>query len=245
MLLHSCCLLLLFLLPKCVLCDLSCKATESVAAAEGEETILQVNRTGITEISWILKGQHIATSKPNEPVQWKNRQFKTRLGSKPDASLIINKITREDQGTYVTDMRGLEEKDDFIQCYNVTMYRRLKEEDLTIHHHTVTYKSCDMNVSCSINGDLEIGWRDPNNNTIKAATILLYNISTSLYYTCFAENPVSQVHRVVHPWSLCMEDYKLQNIIRLVLSVCIVATGFCFLFCHVKTTSRSHSNIQL
>ncbi|OCT69250.1 SLAM family member 9 [Xenopus laevis] len=221
---------LILFLPKSVLCDLSCKATKSVAATEGEETILQVNRTGITEISWTLKGQHIATTKPNEPIEWKNRQFKTRLGSKPDASLIINKITREDQETYMADMRGLEEEDDFTQCYNVTVYKRLKYEDIEIYFTRAGETICNINVTCTGNEGSNVTWIYISNDTIEEPnhTLYIYHVTPDHSYNCSLKNPVSKVFRTINPWTLCNEGKQYKMVLLAILLPAAIVI-FCLL----------------
>ncbi|XP_031748210.1 SLAM family member 9-like isoform X2 [Xenopus tropicalis] len=236
--------LLILSLHKSVTAELACKATETVAAIEGEEAILQVNRTGITEISWIFKGRHIATTRPNQTIEWKNRQFMTRLGSKPDASLIINKTTGGDQGIYTADMRGLSEADDLIQCYNLSVYRRLKDEDISIRH-TVHVSAagdtpCHITVTCTEEGESTAKWTDSYNKLIEGSnhTIHIYNVTLDLSYNCSLANPVSKVSKTVNVWALCNEGKRnmVALITGLLVGLLVVIGCLCSVYYLTKKT---------
>lgn len=85
--------------------------------------ILQVDETEITEISWVFKSAHIATTKLDNTIDIKNRNYKSKLYTENNGSLGIAKINMDDNGTYVASIFKKED-DACKQSYDLTVYSK-------------------------------------------------------------------------------------------------------------------------
>ncbi|KAG8450036.1 hypothetical protein GDO86_016645, partial [Hymenochirus boettgeri] len=193
-----------FVLPG-VLCDVPCGAKISVIGVEGEDIVLRVDKVGFSEISWTLKGTYFATTKPNRTIEVKTLRMKHRLDSEPDCSLIITKLSHRDQGVYVANLIGTPDEDIITQCYNLTVHRRLQDGDMTVHPRLFRNNVCDIELSCTVNGEATIEWLDYNKTIMESSnlTIRIYNVTSNLPYTCMANNSVSEIYREVYPLTYC------------------------------------------
>ncbi|XP_075463851.1 SLAM family member 9-like isoform X2 [Ascaphus truei] len=244
--------LIFFFHQKSILCDVTCGDIRNVVGREGGEVTLQVNQTAITDITWIgcKIVKHIATTRPDGSVDIRDRQYKGRLYSWPDASLHITHLTSEDQGTYMGQIFSEEEENTCTQLYDLRVYKKLSTEDINIHHQVTGSETCNVTLICTVSGsDVTRTWYDFNSHEINVTnhTLHVYNPDTNRSYTCTARNPVSDTSRTVIPWEYCEEEgrrrtlgeqvnnsYKLQNIVRLTLSAVIIIAASCLLFHHVK-----------
>ncbi|OCT69315.1 hypothetical protein XELAEV_18040630mg [Xenopus laevis] len=93
--------LLLFILLKYISCYNECGPRINVSGAEGGGASLPVKlQEEVKDIAWIRSDNHFATTKPNGQITIRSGQFRGRLRSETDASLIIADLTNQDQGIY-------------------------------------------------------------------------------------------------------------------------------------------------
>ncbi|KAG8450035.1 hypothetical protein GDO86_016644, partial [Hymenochirus boettgeri] len=184
-----------FVLPG-VLCDVQCGTKISVIGVEGEDIVLRVDKVGFSEISWTLKGTHFATTKPNRTIEVKTLRMKHRLASEPDCSLTVTKLSHQDQGVYFASLIGTPDEDIITQ---------LQDGDMTVHPRLFRNKVCDIELSCTVNGEATIEWLDYNKTIMESSnlTIRIYNVTSNLPYTCMANNSVSEIYREVYPLTYC------------------------------------------
>ncbi|XP_077320280.1 uncharacterized protein LOC143942763 [Lithobates pipiens] len=100
--------------------------TRHVSSVEGEEVVLAVDYTDITDISWTITSNNhqFASTVPGEPIDIRDDKYKGRLNTTANGSLIIDKLTREDQRRYTASIlrhgTGV-----CNQVYNLTVYNKL------------------------------------------------------------------------------------------------------------------------
>ncbi|XP_063295316.1 uncharacterized protein LOC134582569 [Pelobates fuscus] len=78
-----------------------------VTGVEGKSVTLPLDQSGITHATWELcTGERniIATTFSEKTLNIQDRRYNGRLSSTPDGSLVISKLTQEDQNVYNTDM---------------------------------------------------------------------------------------------------------------------------------------------
>ncbi|OCT69368.1 hypothetical protein XELAEV_18040683mg [Xenopus laevis] len=96
-------LIVLTLLPYSVYTG-PCGPMRNITGKEGETATLQVAPTGDTEIAWMyVSGSYkilIAITKPNTPIHIQDPQFKGRVSSSTDGSLIFTNFTKKFRGVY-------------------------------------------------------------------------------------------------------------------------------------------------
>ncbi|XP_075463852.1 SLAM family member 9-like [Ascaphus truei] len=203
--------LIFFFHQKSILCDVTCGDIRHVVGREGGDVTLQVDQTAIKDISWVQSKslKHIATTKPDVSVDIRDRLYKERLYSWPNASLHITHLTSEDQGTYTADIRSEKEENECTQLYDLRVYKKLSSEDINIHHQVTGSVTCNVTLTCTVSGpDVTRTWYDSNSREINVTnhTLHVYNPDTHRNYTCTARNPVSYTSRTVIPWKYCEEE---------------------------------------
>ncbi|XP_066465091.1 uncharacterized protein [Eleutherodactylus coqui] len=121
----SCCAAILLLtLLKCVFCYPPCGKEKNVSAVEGENVILQVDEEDFNEISWVIGGAHIATTKPNNTIEIKSHNYKSKLYTDKNGSLGIAKVIMEHSGTFIASI--FKNEDPCSQSYHLTVYKKDK-----------------------------------------------------------------------------------------------------------------------
>ncbi|XP_066465095.1 SLAM family member 9-like isoform X2 [Eleutherodactylus coqui] len=202
-----CAVILLLILQK-LLCSDTCSPEVPVHAAEGENVTLQINETEVKEISWLLGGHHIVTTKPGKPVIIKDRKLKQRLQGTDQGSLEIIDVYLEDQGEYSATVFK-ENNNDCVQHFRVNVYPKLLNEDIEIKSTVSGKEPCNVTLTCAVNrSDVTIFWssQSESNTVIRDHTLTLYNVHPNNTYSCTAENPAIKTSRSIKPWIFCLED---------------------------------------
>ncbi|XP_073466461.1 uncharacterized protein [Aquarana catesbeiana] len=118
-----CWLLLLPSLYRYALCSTDpCGEMKQVVSQESGDILLRVDKSGVIEISWVFRNTLIAMAKPHESMEVKSRLFKNRLYNGTNGSLNITKLTKDDQGEFVANIR-LNNNYECNQIYNLTVYK--------------------------------------------------------------------------------------------------------------------------
>ncbi|XP_073466870.1 uncharacterized protein [Aquarana catesbeiana] len=218
------------------LCTDLCGEMKQVVSQESGDILLQVDKSGVIEISWVFRNTLIAIAKPHESMEEKSRQFKNRLYNGTDGSLSITKLTKDDQGEFAANIR-LDNNYDCIQIYNLTVYSKLSDGDIKIHHNVARSETCNVTLTCAVDKkDVSISWNDSNTNTVmKTLTIQVADPYTNSSWTCTASHPVASVSRTVIPLDFCQNDYTMVNLIRLGISGCVLLISCCIFIHHMKT----------
>ncbi|XP_073466475.1 uncharacterized protein [Aquarana catesbeiana] len=106
--------------------DVPCGNIRHVSGVEGESVVLAVDYTNITDNSWSITSTNhqFATTIPGEPIDIRDYKYKGRLNTTANGSLIIDKLTREDQRTYTASI--LRHRSGVCShFYNLTVYNKL------------------------------------------------------------------------------------------------------------------------
>ncbi|KAG8560172.1 hypothetical protein GDO81_014824 [Engystomops pustulosus] len=81
--------------------------TKNLSALPGQEVTLVVDNikeSEIQDIQWVRNGINFATTKPYKGVTIRERSYEGKLSSTSEGSLILKKVTLEDQGEYKADI---------------------------------------------------------------------------------------------------------------------------------------------
>ncbi|KAM3918701.1 uncharacterized protein RB166_013478 isoform 1-T2 [Leptodactylus fuscus] len=86
---------------------------KNISGLRGESVTLivaSIKESEIQDIQWVKNGINFATTKPNKEVTIRDSNYNERLGASNDGSLVIQKLTMEDQGEYKADILMLNSK---------------------------------------------------------------------------------------------------------------------------------------
>ncbi|XP_073465731.1 SLAM family member 9-like [Aquarana catesbeiana] len=222
----------------------------NVTGALGGAVTLQIDHTGVPVITWSFSktGAPIATTTPGGPPGILEEQFKGRLSSTSDRSLTITELRLEDQGTYQARYvrNGLK-----ICFYHLTVFSNLTAENVTINSNVTNNKTCEVSLMCLVDSvigsKVTIIWRSLNSSNVNQTENIVFVPPSHInfIYICTAKNPVSNVSKNVVPWLYCnngmdrentsKEDYTMVNLIRLVISGCVLLISCCIFIHHMKT----------
>ncbi|XP_040187965.1 uncharacterized protein LOC120920119 [Rana temporaria] len=209
----------------------SCGEMKHVISQESGDVLLQVDKPGVIEISWVFLNTLIAMTRPHEPVEVKSRQFKNRLYNGTNGSLNITKLTKENQGEFVANLRSGEEECN--QNFHLTVYSKLSDGDINIHHNVTRSGTCNVTLTCAIDKkDVSISWKDSMTNTvIRTSTIQVADPYTNSSWTCTVSHPVASVSRTVIPLDFCQNESKWVIVLFAVftcLSLLAIITLICW-----------------
>ncbi|OCT69369.1 hypothetical protein XELAEV_18040684mg [Xenopus laevis] len=116
-------LIVLTLLPYSVYSG-PCGPLRNISGKEGETATLHVNATGGRYIVWVLVSGNstntFAETKPNSSINIRDYQYKGRVSSTNDGSLIFTHLTKKDQGIYKADVS----KSDCSHFYSLRVYSK-------------------------------------------------------------------------------------------------------------------------
>ncbi|XP_077320261.1 SLAM family member 6-like isoform X3 [Lithobates pipiens] len=224
---------------------------EDVSGAVGGAVTLHFCYTGATSITWNFdkRGVAIARTKPQGSLEIEDSNYVGRLSSTPDGSLIITELRLEDQGIYRA--QSLIDQETKICHYHLTVFSNLTAENVTINPDVTDNKTCEVSLTClvdSVNGrNVTIIWRSLNISNVNQTQNVVFVPPSDVNFTyiCTAKNPVSNVSKNVVPWLYCnngmdrentpKEDYTMVNLIRLVISGCVLLITCCIFIHHMKT----------
>ncbi|KAE8588428.1 hypothetical protein XENTR_v10022536 [Xenopus tropicalis] len=167
-------------------------------------------------------------------------KYRGRVQEMGNSSLLVSNLSLRDWGTYKANV--FSNGGVCQQSYYVRVYRSLSAEDIDIEYNMTSRESCNMTVTCRVEGpDTRLVWNGTAIGRAGAAqqTLHVYNAEPHMIYSCTAQNPVSRATTSLTPWAHCLQgkserNYIVQNIIRLVLSGCILIAGACLFAHHVK-----------
>ncbi|KAM4665064.1 uncharacterized protein O3C94_012980 [Discoglossus pictus] len=199
-----------------ILCKTDCGDPDHINGAEGGDIILQVDRTEIRDISWVLDNKHFATTELGGKIRPRGiKLFEGRIYGTSDGSLNITKLSSRDQGIYTTNILitsgGAPCKE-----YHLRVYRKLSEEDFWISSNN-TNSNYSVTLTCHVNeSDVTISWNNISisDKLVTNHTLHVSNENLNLSYTCTAKNPVSNVSRSITPWTLfgkAGDDKRMKN----------------------------------
>ncbi|KAE8588430.1 hypothetical protein XENTR_v10022538 [Xenopus tropicalis] len=236
--------LALLYLHKTIISAQPCGPTINVSVTEGGQVSLHVNETEIIKVSWdVSNGTYenlFAKKQPGTSMEAVADKYRGRVHEMGNSSLLVSNLSLRDWGTYtahVFSYSGVCQ-----QSYDVRVYRSLSAEDIDIEYNMTSRESCNMTVTCRVEGpDTRLVWNGTAIGRAGAAqqTLHVYNAEPHMIYSCTAQNPVSRATTSLTPWAHCLQgkserNYIVQNIIRLVLSGCILIAGACLFAHHVK-----------
>ncbi|KAM4662096.1 SLAM family member 9-like isoform 1-T1 [Discoglossus pictus] len=204
--------LIFLLFHNSILCVDLCGNTKNMSGSVGGETILQVSTENtIKDIIWNIGDNVIATTVPDKPIDVRYDPLENRLLSMRDASLQITYLKETDQGTYTASIRYMTKKA-CKQRYQLTLYKKLSEADIIIHHNVTRNETCDVMLTCTVNAtDVSLIWKDYNGNSVKKDVLHIQNVMENLNYSCTAVNPISKASRSVFLGKYCKEEKYLQD----------------------------------
>ncbi|XP_041429614.1 SLAM family member 5-like isoform X1 [Xenopus laevis] len=176
-----------------------CGPLRNISGKEGETATLHVNATGGRYIVWVLVSGNstntFAETKPNSSINIRDYQYKGRVSSTNDGSLIFTHLTKKDQGIYKADVS----KSDCSHFYSLRVYKSLVAEDIQMHHNRS--ESCNVILSCTVNErDVTISWSHTDRT---GPTLHVYNVSDAGVYTCTAHNPISNASKSLTLTHIC------------------------------------------
>ncbi|XP_044127986.1 uncharacterized protein LOC122921805 isoform X2 [Bufo gargarizans] len=109
--------------------------TKNISALLGKEATLVVNtnkESEIQDIQWVKNGINFATTKPKNDVRIRENSYKGKLRSTNDGSLVLQSLTKEDQGEYKADILLSDMKN-----YQIIYYLHISEEGASHRTHGV------------------------------------------------------------------------------------------------------------
>ncbi|XP_053330407.1 SLAM family member 7-like [Spea bombifrons] len=204
-----------------MLCAELCDDSRSVSGAEGGDVTLPINKEEFKEVSWVFGGRHIATTYHDGYINIKSLPlFKTRLYGIRDGSLNLTNVGKGHKGTYTATLY-MQDGTEFVQCFSLSVYKKLLDTDIQIHHVTGKNDTCYVSLTCTVKvPGVNITWTDSNGRTVSVTNQTLYDkyTDTNVSYNCVAKNPVSEVSRTVIPWMFCQKgkyeyEWAKQNLI--------------------------------
>ncbi|XP_069806374.1 SLAM family member 5-like [Dendropsophus ebraccatus] len=236
-----CHLLLLLSLHKCVSFHKLCGAMRNLSAVEGADVILQADEKEITEISWVFKGFHIATTKPQNFINIKRRNDRSRLHTDPSCSLGIRPITMEDSGMFMASV--FKEEEECKQMYNLTVHSSFSDHDLQVHHNVSGDGSCFL--TCVVGKpDVTTIWSIVNSSyTERTPTLRLNNTRMNLTWVCNVDNKVINASKIIEPWTLCYDGTKDRNMIMIFVGCCIFLLLVVAIACFLKKNMTTQCSI--
>ncbi|XP_071970145.1 CD48 antigen-like isoform X2 [Engystomops pustulosus] len=251
---------------KCILCEGSCRKRNHVVGSEGHDVLLQVDLGGITgDITWFISGNHFATTKSGKAINIRDHRYQGKVYSMEDGSLLMNNVSREDQGTYrASTLRIIPGKVELCAVtYDLQVYESLSDDDIEIEYEVFSHEKCNVTFRCSARGsDVAITWERSTGiyRNVTNSVIYVQNPDPDVIYTCTAWNRATSASKSVTAWEHCRrerqqkpedsrvfqrpEDSRRLNIIRLKLSACVFII-MCFIFAHhMKTEMEKVSSVD-
>ncbi|XP_041429552.1 uncharacterized protein LOC121397217 isoform X1 [Xenopus laevis] len=178
-----------------------------ISVGEGEEVILPV-LSGET-FDWRFDNgyqyKQFAKTEAGGKIWDIKDQFRGRLSSTENGSLIITNVTMNDPPTYV---KWLDQSQwpDCIQKYYLRVYKPLEAEDILIHHNITGKGTCNITLTCAVTqSQVTVSWDETNqrDTEVEGDTLHIYNVKSTVTYTCTAQNPISRTSKSINPWHLC------------------------------------------
>ncbi|KAE8588502.1 hypothetical protein XENTR_v10022582 [Xenopus tropicalis] len=181
-----------------------CVPVIEIIVGEGGEVILPVLK-GKT-FDWRFDNGYqyriFAKTKPDGTIWDIKEPFTGRLSSTENGSLIITNVTMKDPRTYVE----WSEWPDCMQKYFVRVYKPVEAEDILIHHNVTGMGTCNITLTCAVaQPHVNVSWDETNQIGTEAEgdTLHIYNVDSTVTYSCTAQNPISRASRSINPWDLC------------------------------------------
>ncbi|XP_072284182.1 SLAM family member 5-like, partial [Pyxicephalus adspersus] len=131
------------------------------------------------------------------------------------------------------------------QDYNLTVYSKLVNHDVKIHHNITWGETCNVTLTCTVDKkDVSVTWHNSVTGTVwKVPTVQVTDPYINSSWTCTASHPVTSVSKTVLPLDLCQNglnaDFTLVNIIRLAISGCVLLISCCIFIHHMKTEVKA------
>ncbi|XP_069806480.1 SLAM family member 9-like [Dendropsophus ebraccatus] len=246
---------LLWILMGCflkrILCEGSCGERRHVVGAVGSDVVFQVDVAGVVgEITWLISGNHFATSQSGKSIKIRDNQYKGKVSSMEDGSLLMKNVVGKDQGTYIAStLKKTSGKAELCaMIYELRVYDTLSNDHIDINYKVFDNETCNVAVSCTVRGsDMTITWESSEGGDLNVTgnVVHIQDPDPHVIYTCAARNSITYTSKSVSPWEYCnsktmmyssirgrqqkAEDYTALNIIRLKLAACIlIIMGFIF-----------------
>uniref|UniRef100_A0A3Q2LSQ2 SLAM family member 9 n=1 Tax=Equus caballus TaxID=9796 RepID=A0A3Q2LSQ2_HORSE len=154
----------------------------------------------------------------------------------PSYSLHISNVTWEDSGSYEAQVNLRTSQISTTQRYNLRVYRRLSEPQITVNFEISGEGPCNMSLTCSVEKaglDVTYSWisREDGADTAREGSVFSTSWrprDNALSYTCRAGNPVSNVSsRLIPAGPFCADPgYPLE---KTSTSFCLLAKGLLLL----------------
>uniref|UniRef100_A0A9L0IXA6 SLAM family member 9 n=1 Tax=Equus asinus TaxID=9793 RepID=A0A9L0IXA6_EQUAS len=154
----------------------------------------------------------------------------------PSYSLHISNVTWEDSGSYKAQVNLRTSQISTTQHYNLRVYRRLSEPQITVNFEISAEGPCNMSLTCSVEKaglDVTYSWisREDGADTAREGSVFSTSWrpgDNALSYTCRAGNPVSNVSsRLIPAGPFCADPgYPLE---KASTSFCLLAKGLLLL----------------
>ncbi|XP_066465090.1 SLAM family member 5-like isoform X1 [Eleutherodactylus coqui] len=226
----SCCAAILLLtLLKCVFCYPPCGKEKNVSAVEGENVILQVDEEDFNEISWVIGGAHIATTKPNNTIEIKSHNYKSKLYTDKNGSLGIAKVIMEHSGTFIASI--FKNEDPCSQSYHLTVYSNFSDHDLQILHNITYNERCF--ITCVVNkADVTSTWSSVDMvYEEKTSTLHLNDKTMNISWMCTAANKLINISKIIEPRTLCYDEKDKTVMIVIIVCVFLIIMGTVCAYC--------------
>ncbi|CAN2390109.1 hypothetical protein PRIEUP_LOCUS145, partial [Pristimantis euphronides] len=215
-----CAAILLLTFPYGIFSYAPCGEERHVSSIEGKNVILKVDTQDFTEISWVFNTAHIATTKPNNTIETKSRDYKSKLYTEKTGSLGIAKAEMDNSGIFVASI--FKKEDACSQRYNLTVYSNFTSHDLQILHNLTEDQSCF--ITCIVkNPDVVTTWRSEDSGYREVtSTLQLDNRTMNMSWVCTATNKLINASKIIEPWTLCYHGTKKDNRLVIVIVVCVL-----------------------
>ncbi|XP_072840308.2 SLAM family member 5 [Pogona vitticeps] len=187
-------------------------ATE-VTGALGESVTFQLKTSPPFElISWLKSERNkdpsnIAFLKPRErcTLDILHRAFQGQLIASEDCrSLQVRDLRSGDSGRYTAQIHRGGTSDPLREDFDLRVYKRLSEADLTVRCHTTRNGTRQLNCSAGPwEDDVMISWEDASKAEPWGKSAIMELSGNNLNVTCRARNPVGEASRTVSVQEMC------------------------------------------
>uniref|UniRef100_A0ABM5F4H7 SLAM family member 9-like n=1 Tax=Pogona vitticeps TaxID=103695 RepID=A0ABM5F4H7_9SAUR len=184
-----------------------------VTGALGESVTFQLKTSPPFElISWLKSERNkdpsnIAILMPKERCTPNIllRDFQGRLNASEDCrKLQVRDLRRGDSGRYTAFIQQEVAGNPLRETFDLRMYKRLSEADLTVRCHTTGNGTRQLNCSAGPwEDDVVVSWDDASKAELWGKSAIMELSGNDLNITCRARNPVGEASRTVSVQEIC------------------------------------------
>ncbi|XP_041429563.1 SLAM family member 9-like [Xenopus laevis] len=221
--------LLLFILLKCYFPEMNlfpgwanasaisednlCGPLSHIIVREGGEAILPIHKSRTGTFTWRFDTgnffESFAKTEAGGKIWDIKDQFRGRLSSTENGSLIITNVTMNERNQYME----WADKGSCVQAFHLIIYKPLEAEDILIRHNITGKEMCNITLTCAVTQpQVTVSWDETNRTEVEGDTLHLYNVNSNVTYSCTAQNPISRASRTINPWDLCYKGAEPEEL---------------------------------